>query len=179
MRKVGICLILLAMVFVADSAYAQGMKASGIYIGGAVGSGNLKTQAGLFDGSAVAWKGIVGFRSKFFALEADYRDMGAIKAAGIASGLKNKTKGFQTSGLLILPIGPVDVYARGGAFFWKNKTTLGSGNIDAELSGTDFGWGGGLGFRLGSFGIRAEYEKAEISELNKPWMATFGATIAF
>jgi len=179
MRKAGILLILLTMVFVANSAEAQGMKAAGIYFGGAVGTGHLTSQAGLFDGSAVAWKGMAGFRSKFFALEADYRDMGSIKAGGIASGLKNKTKGFQTSALLILPIGPIDIYGRGGVFFWKNKTTLGNGNLDAELSGTDFGWGGGLGFRLGSFGVRLEYEKAEISQINKPWMATIGATLAF
>ena len=72
----------------------------------------------------------------------------------------------------------LDLFGRGGAFFWKNKVKLGDGKLEAETDGTDFAWGFGAAFRLGSFSLRAEYERAEISSL-KPWMVTAGATIAF
>jgi hypothetical protein len=177
MRKWPLLLAAFLFLFMADSALAQGegMKAQGIYIGGAVGGGFLKTDDGFFDDASVAWKGMLGFRTKFFALETDYRHLGSI--TGALSGVKSKTKGFQASGLLMIPVGPVDLYGRGGAFFWKNTITAGS--LDTEIDGTDFAWGGGVALRLGSFSLRAEYERAEIEELDKPWIATLGMTIAF
>ena len=177
MRKLPVFLAALLFVFVADSALAQGggMKAQGFYIGGAIGGGFLKTEDGFFDDASVAWKGLAGFRTKFFAIEGDYRHLGSI--TGALEGVKSKTTGFQASGLLMLPVGPVDFYGRGGAFFWKNEVT--AGTAVTELDGTSFAWGGGIALRLGSFSLRAEYERAEIEELANPWIATLGATIAF
>ena len=175
MRKLPLFLTVVLCLLVADSALAQ-MKAQGVYIGGAVGGGFLKTDDGAFDDASVAWKGLVGFRTKFFAIEGDYRHLGSI--VGALEGIKSKTSGFQGSGLLMIPVGPVDIYGRGGAFFWKNEIKVSDENV-LDTEGTDFAWGGGLALRLGSFSLRAEYERAEIEELDKPWIATLGMSVAF
>lgn len=176
MRKLLLPLFAVAVLFLyAAPAQAQALKAQGPYIGGAVGGGWLQTEDGEFDDVTTAWKVLSGFRSRFFAFEVDYRNLGSVK--GALEGVQSNTKGIQSSMLLILPAGPIDIYGRGGAFFWKNKVT--AGDVSAEIDGTAFGYGGGLALRLGSFALRAEYEKELISELNDPWMATGGITIAF
>lgn len=179
MRRFVLSLVVVATgLLYVQPALAQsggGLQAQGPYIGGAAGGGWLKSEDGSFDEVGVAWKVLSGFRSKFFAIEADYRNMGSI--TGALEGLKSTTKGFQTSALLMLPVGPLDLYGRGGAFFWKNKVAV--GDVSEEIDGTAFGYGGGLAVRIGGFSLRAEYEVAQIEELNNPWIATGGITIAF
>lgn len=178
MRKLPLLLIVLAIgLLYAQPALAQGggIRAQGVYIGAAAGGGWLKTADGEFDDVDVAYKFIGGYRARHFAIEIDYRSLGSV--SGALEGLQSKTTGYQPSALLMLPLGPVDIYGRGGAFFWKNKVSV--GDISAEIDGTAFGFGGGLALRVGSFSLRAEYEKELIEELNNPWLATLGFTIAF
>lgn len=163
----------------ATPAAAQ-MAASGPYIGGAIGGATVKldlNEINLIDDTALAWKVLAGYRWKNFAIEADYRAMEKLTAVFPGSDVTSRTRGFQGSALLFLPVGPVDFFGRAGAFRWTLETGL--ANVIEETTGTDFAYGGGIALRIGSASLRAEYERSQIEGLTNPHMITAGVTLAF
>ena len=149
-----------------QSSQGGKLKAQGIYIGGSAGVGLTKLdldEINLLDDSSLAWKAVAGYRWRNFAVEFDYRSLAKLEATIPGSELTAEAKGFSGSALLLLPLGPVDFFGRIGTF--RATTKIGIGDAVNETKEWALIYGGGLGFRAGSFTIRAEYERPKLEPL--------------
>ena len=181
MKRLWVIAPVLLLLAYAEPALAQGkLKAEGLYIGASGGLGLTKLdveEINLLDDSSVAWKVVSGFRSRNFAMEFDYRSLSEVKAIFPGSELTASAKGFAGSALLILPLGPVDLYGRGGV--WRATSKVGFGEDIEELKEWAWMYGGGLAFRIGSFALRVEYERPSLELISELHQVTGGFTIAF
>lgn len=177
MRRFAATFVLAGLMLAAVPTLAH---AQGLYLGGALGVGTIKESiegVSVIDDATFGVKLIAGYRAGFLAIEVDYRNLGTAK--GVASGVETRTTGFTASLLGILPLGPVDVFARGGAFVHDIKLTLDPSAAQDELKDTTFLYGVGLAFHLGPITLRGEGEKLDIATQDTTWMYSLGATVAF
>jgi outer membrane immunogenic protein len=135
---------------------------SGFYLGGGVGQSTFKDDASNvdFNENATAWKAFAGYRIGAlpivdFAGELTYREFGNPDK----SGAEFKAKGGDASGLGIVTLGPVDLFARLGIGRYSVDTTI-SGVKRDEDSNSEI-YGVGAGFRLGHVNIRIEWERVQ------------------
>lgn len=114
-----------------------------------------------------SFKAIAGIRPlDWLAFEANYIDLGS-DSATIAPNVTSKidAKAITGSVLLLKEFQIVDIYARAGLAHWTldgSVTGLGS---DSD-SGDEFTYGAGVGVHFGSIGVRAEYERFKIGDLD-------------
>jgi OOP family OmpA-OmpF porin len=144
---------------------------NGIYVGASVGDSNIDLSDGGFeiDDSVTGYKLNVGWRIlDSVGIEANYIDLGEFEGdfddGNLSGAVDLESDGINFSGLLFLPIGPVDLFARAGFISWDAKARL-SGDVDASASddGMDFSYGAGAQFRVWSLSLRAEYEVFDIN----------------
>ena len=173
--------VLVVLLGCASPAFAQrGLAAEGSYIAGSIGAALIRLdvdEINLIDDTTIAWKAGVGYRSRYIAFEIDYRLLSELTAIFPGSDLTARTTGFQGSVLLIFPAGPFEIFGRGGWFRWKHETGI-AGEI-TETKGADFAYGAGAALRLGTFSLRAEYERFRVDFLQDLQMVTAGITIGF
>ncbi len=181
MRRLWGSAVLVVLLGHASPALAQGgLAAEGPYIAGSVGAALIRLDiddVDLIDDTTIAWKAGLGYRGRYFAVEVDYRSLRELTAAFPGADLTASTTGFQGSMMLILPAGPVDLFGRGGWFRWKHESGI-AAEI-TETKGTDFAYGVGIALRLGTFSLRAEYERFQVDFLRDLQMVTAGITIGF
>jgi Outer membrane protein beta-barrel domain len=173
----------LAAGFISTSASGAD---NGIYLGASVGQSNVKVDdaggfSGLnFSGDDTGYKFIVGFRAfNWFAVEASYIDfgkpddrIGGVQTTAATHGVDAFVVGF-------LPIGPVDLFAKVGGISWNGKVDSESFGKLVDADGTDFAYGVGAQFRLGSLALRAEYEAFDASNFDTLDMISVGVTWTF
>jgi len=176
--------ILLGATTLAGLAIAQSHAASGLYLGGGVGRATVRenTSAGSFDADHAAWKGFVGYRFNMIpiidlAAEAAYVDFGKPSQTVGSQRVETKLHGPSLAGLLIFPLGPFDLYGKGGVISWKAETTV--AGMSASRSGTDGFYGVGAGFYIWKIGIRAEYERYQIKETDRVQLFSVNALFQF
>jgi hypothetical protein len=146
---------------------------NGIYIGGSLASPspNLdwSTDHGPED-EGEGLKAIVGARPlDWLAIEANYVDLGEtavplfVACPAIAGfpcpdeeTFDARAVSISVLGMLALPL--VDLYARAGSARWETKRQVRFGPVQ-KRAGTDATYGLGLQARVGSFALRAEYER--------------------
>ena len=164
MRKYILAATALAATLGATSALAVD---NGIYIGASVGESNVDFDEGglTFDDSATAYKLNVGWRILDWAgLEANYIDLGSVDGDFVGERAEYEADGINFSGLLFLPVGPVDLFARAGFISWDAKARLPDFEDASDSDdGMDFSYGAGAQFRVWSLSLRAEYEVFDIS----------------
>ncbi len=182
MKKLWVLVTVLLLFAYAEPVLAQGgkLQAQGVYIGGSGGVGLTKLDfddINLLDDSAVVWKAVVGFRWRHFSVEFDYRSMSQVKAVFPGSELTAESNGFTGSVLLILPLGPLDLFGRGGGH--RATSTVGFGDALTETKEWSLVYGGGIGIRIGSFALRAEYERLDLEAIAELNQVTGGFTVAF
>jgi len=135
----------------------------GFYLGAGFGgsSTDVDNESGVsFDDSDTAWKAFGGFHFlQFFAVEASYRDLGT--DADIT--------GYDASGLLGMPLGPIYLFGKLGVIDWDS----GFSSVD----GTDYLVGIGGSLDLFKFRLRAEIEYMDIG--NDALMYSLGAAWLF
>jgi hypothetical protein len=73
----------------------------------------------------------------------------------------------------------VDIFARVGAIDWNADVEAPNLGLRTSDDGTDLTYGAGAQFRLGSLGLRAEYERFEIGNADKVDMISLGVTWTF
>ena len=76
--------------------------------------------------------------------------------------IRTDGNGVSLSALAFLPVGPVDIYGRVGAFRLERqraKTDVGK----LGDNGTDLVYGAGVQFRLGGLSLRGEYERFDLN----------------
>lgn len=137
-----------------------------------LGAGLTKTE---FDSSDTeefelddnSFKAIVGFRPlDWLAVEVNYVDLGSeSEDLGDGDSAELEANAITGSVLLIKEFQIVDIYARAGLARWKVKASLSGLGSESE-SGNEFTYGAGVGVHFGSVGVRAEYEKFDVSDID-------------
>jgi hypothetical protein len=175
-RKLVCTASVVAFGFVSLSALAD----SGVYIGGGIGMAELKDSTGNpggadFKEQDTAWKGFVGYNFDFiplikFAAEVGYRDLGSPDGSFNGVPASYKANGVDYAVLAGVGLGPVDLMARVGAMSYKLEKNV--GGVHNDYDGTAPVYGVGLWFTVAGVGVRAEYEKIDIKELDDAQMVS-------
>lgn len=152
---------------------------NGIYLGASIGDANVDIDRGgalRVDSDDTGFKFIAGIRPlDWFAVEASYVNFGEAEDGPLAAD----TDGISAFGVFFLPVGPVDVFAKGGLISFDSSIKLDSGVDIRRDDGTDLAYGIGVQFRLLSLGVRAEYEKFDIDDYDDANMLSIGVTYTF
>jgi opacity protein-like surface antigen len=171
------------MAALAALAMSSAVSAQGVYLGGSVLQSRFDSDD--FDVSDVdeedtGWKAFVGVRpTRHFAIEGGFTQFGEAQAPAVAVGgpFESKAEALSLFGVGILPVGPVDLFAKAGVARIKAE-----GNVDAvffDNKETEFAYGVGAQFNLGRLGIRAEYEKFDTDTIGDLDVISLGVVFSF
>ena len=120
-----------------------------------------------------AWKAFVGFRfAPFIGVEAAYVDFGHPNDRFQTSGSNGiyhlKMTGFSPAVIGTIPLGPVEIFAKAGYYFYNLDTRVDFSSgpfLESRHSRSDVLFGGGLGVTLfHHLNLRAEYERIDIHD---------------
>ncbi len=139
-----------------------------------------------FDIDDNAWKAIVGFRPiPVFAAEANYVDLGH-QSQGLLGGNPPNghadARAFDLFGVGLLPLGPVDLFAKAGGARWElsgNFTGSDGSLLALDRKGVNFAWGAGVQAHYGPLGVRLEYEHFQMPDTDGARLFTVAATFTF
>lgn len=151
---------------------------NGFYLGASVGDANVEIDEGLaqIDSNDTGFKVIAGFRPlDWLAFEANYVNFGEPEQGQ----LESEADGFSGFVVGFLPIGPVDLFAKGGVVSWDGSVSLKNGPELSKQDGTDLAYGVGAQFRLLSLSFRAEYELFDVDDVKDANMLSIGVTYTF
>lgn len=158
-----------ALALMAGPALADSER--GLYFG--VGLGDYSTQIDNpddlddvdidFDEDEDAKKLFGGFRfNPYIAVQLDWFDFGDSTLATDALSLSVETDALGPNIVGTLPLGPVELFAKGGMLFYDVQINQNGGELFDD-SGNDPFYGIGVGFTvLGKLALRVEYEKIDI-----------------
>ncbi len=175
-----------ARLLVGTAAHAAD---NGVYLGAGVSQVKLDDVGNDFDRGNLddfklddtSWKLIGGFRPlDNFAVELNYIDLGdeSRTIAGQRFEVDGKAYGAYAVGLL--PIGPIDLFAKGGLVRWESKGSFNAAQgFRFDDDGTEFGYGVGVQARLGSLVGRLEYEQFDVDHTDGVELLTLGVTWTF
>lgn len=154
-----------------------------------------------FSKSDTGWKAFVGVRPiSLIGAEVEYVDFGSRTASGGATmgfgasySIHMSSKAEAAFGVLYAPI-PLpflDLYVKAGVARLKTSTSgsatvgctlclgpVAAGNYQRDLTGSRFGYGAGVQFKVGRFAIRGEYERIAAST-GDPDLLSIGALWTF
>lgn|SRR5262245_38145859 len=158
--------------------------ADGLYLGAGIGVASIKDQVNTetFDSDDASYKAFVGWRFDLvpvidLAVEAAYTEFGRPSQRLSGQDVRFKLKGPSLAGLLIFPLGPLDLYGKAGIIEWKSDREV-AGTTSSD-SGTDAFYGAGVGFTVWKIGIRAEYERYQIKDIDRVQMLSVSALFQF
>jgi len=182
------------MVILFVAAVTASAIENGFYIGGSIGGSSLEVrdfddELGdlRFSEGDTAYKLFGGFRFlNFLAVEAGYVDLGNPKdIVGLVDGdpleVQIGVTGWDAFAVGLLPLGPVDLFAKVGVVSWDADIRAALDDItDSDTdSGTDAVYGLGVALRLGNVAFRAEGEQFDIGDADDVYMFSVGATFTF
>jgi len=187
--------LFLAMVLVAAATPASAIE-NGFFIGGSIGGSSLEIrdyddELGelRFSGSGTAYKLFAGFRFlNFLAVEGGYVDLGDPNDVVGATGddpiaVEIGLNGWDAFAVGLLPLGPVDLFAKVGVVSWDadiRARLMETDLVDSDSdSGTDAAYGIGVALRLGKVALRAEGEQFSIADAEDVYMFSVGVTFTF
>jgi len=190
MRNILLCLM---VILVAAAVPASAIE-NGFYIGGSIGGSSLEIrdfddELGdlRFSEGDTAYKLFGGIRFlNFLAVEAGYVDLGDPKdIVGLVEGdpleVQIGVKGWDAFAVGLLPLGPVDLFAKVGVVSWDADIRAALDDVtdhDSD-SGTDAVYGLGVALRLGNVALRAEGEQFDIGDADDVYLFSVGATFTF
>ena len=158
--------------------------AGGLYLGAGVGQSTVKdnTNGGNLDASDTAYKAFVGYRFNLIpiidlAVEGGYTDFGKPSQTLSGQNVQFKLHGYDAAALLIFPLGPIDLYGKAGMLSWSADAS--AGGTTSSQTGTDPFYGAGIGFYIWKVGIRAEYERYKIKDVDQVQMYSVSALFQF
>jgi len=158
--------------------------ANGLYLGAGIGLATFREEINTetLDADDTAFKGFVGYRTDALpvvdlAVEGAYTDFGRPSQTLAGQSVQFRLSGASLAGLVILPLGPLDIYAKGGALSWRSERTLGTSMTNR--SGTDPFYGAGAAFYLWKFGVRAEYERFQVKDFDRLQMLSLSVLFQF
>lgn len=158
--------------------------ADGPYLGAGIGLATVKEQIDTetLDADDTAFKGFVGYRTNVLpivdlAIEGAYTDFGRPSQTVSGQNVQFKLSGASVAGLVILPLGPLDLYAKGGALSWRSERS--NGMSMTSRSGSDPFYGAGIAFYLWKVGVRAEYERFQVKDVDRLQMLSLSVLFQF
>jgi hypothetical protein len=177
-----------ALAAVAALAFTLPAQAdSGIYLGGGAASTKIEDSVGNpggvdFSESTLGLKLFGGYHLDVlpllkFAGEVGYRDTGRASATIGGVDVDYRAHGFDYGVLGGVGLGPVDLFARVGGMQYKLRKNI--GGIHNNYDGTAPVYGVSAWLTLYGVGIRADYEKIDIDELDDVRMTTISAFYQF
>jgi hypothetical protein len=152
---------------------------NGIYLGASLGRANTdldEARTGVdLDGDDTGFKLIAGIRPlDWFGIEASYVNFGEVEQGPLSV----ESDGITGFGVFFVPVGPVDLFAKGGVVSYDTDVKL--RNIgNRRDDGTDFAYGIGAQLRFLSLSVRAEYEVFDIDNVDDANMLSIGVTYTF
>ena len=157
--------------------------AGGVYVGGGAGTAKIKDSVGNpggtpFNESDAAFKAFGGYRFDLLPIvsvsgEVGYRNLG--KPNNTAA--EYKVRGFDYAALAGVGPGPIELFARFGGMQYDLDKTIGGAKTNFDGSAPVYGIG--ARFSLFGIGVRAEYEKIDIKELDNARMISVSAFYQF
>jgi hypothetical protein len=169
---------ILPVIALLGFAATAGAADNGFYLGASIGQSNVKIEHGLarVDGDDTGYKLIAGIRPlDWLAVEASYIDFGTVKDGA----QKSDNNGVSAFVVGFLPVGPVDLFAKGGLVKSDSSVHLDGLGKAFDSDGTDFAYGVGAQFRLLSLSLRAEYEVFDVKDVKDLNMLSVGLTYTF
>lgn len=167
------------------ASVARADNERGFYAGAGVGQFNVKIDdiddadeaIERLDDDDAAWKIFAGYRfNPYIALEAAYIDFGNprshFSASGSSGDYKVSLDGFAPYLIGSLPLGPVELFAKVGYYYYDVKTAvdlddLGGNVFRSSKSDQDFLYGVGVGMTFfDHLHARLEYERIEAEQLD-------------
>ena len=174
----------LAALLLSSLCIPDASAAGGLYLGAGLGQASIKESAGgaTFDASDAAYKAFVGYRFNLIpiidlAVEGGYTDFGKPSQSFGGQNVEFKLHGYDAAGLLIFPLGPIDLYGKAGMLSWSADTS--AAGTTTSKTGTDPFYGVGVGFNIWKIGIRAEYEQYKIKDIDHVYMSSVSALFQF
>jgi OmpA-OmpF porin, OOP family len=173
MNKGVVAVLALVAALIAGPAAAQSGDASGIYLGGSAGYSQYKdTCKELFipcDNDDSAWRLFAGYQfNRNWALELGYGDFGDAQGSGPIPAGGNATfvthsYAFDLTGIgsLYLTQG-LSLFGRFGLYMGRTTRDIeftAFPNTNDSKTNSGFTYGAGLGYNLGRFGMRAEWQR--------------------
>jgi hypothetical protein len=168
----------------------QADAADGLYLGAGLGASTVKDDfnSSTFESEDLAYKAFIGWRFNQFpvidlAVEGAYTNLGKPSqtlppsTGAVAQDVEYKLHGPSLAGLLILPLGPLDLYVKGGLMAWKLERSVDGAAV--SRSGTDGFYGVGAGFYLWKLAFRAEYERFQIKDVDRVEMLSLSMLLQF
>lgn len=170
-------IFVLASMIVATSLFAD---VRGVYIGGGVGQSFIETDVKDFDNTDFklddnnfAYEFIAGVRmSNELAIEGGYKYLGSIKSKTNDYSFESKTSGYDLCAVGNIYLGILDIHGKAGLLWWDEAFE--ENGKDDTNNGSDFMWGFGATVRLGSVGVRAEWERFEVKHYDRLSMLSVG-----
>jgi len=166
---------LITALLLAGAPSAMADEDTGFYFGAGAGQGRLSADDLPAELTSTGWKAFGGYRlDDNFSLEAAYIDGGEIS---VSDG--TVTASIETTMLQLSAVGTywvadnIGLYARVGANNWDATATLSAfgESLGGSESGTDFGWGVGLGTTWDNIAMRVEYESVAIEEIDAAFLS--------
>ena len=156
----------------AGQASAQGDddKQDGAFVG--VGIGDYSSDGDIsnvnFDESESVYKLFGGWRwNQFFAIQADYYDLGRVDSSSGGTNLQIETSGYVARIEGTLPLAFFELFATAGLFYSDVDTSTQTGAVRTEANDSDTNpvYSVGFGFEIAErFVVRLEYEIIDIAE---------------
>lgn len=152
---------------------------NGLYLGAGFTKSKVDDFATPLDFDDESFKLIAGLRPlDAFGVELNYIDLGRDSVDVGPISLSAKSKAYAGYAVGFLPLAPIDLFAKAGVARWEAETSSSAfGRLKDD--GTEFAWGAGLQVRLGSLGVRLEYESFDIGSDSRSELVSLGATWTF
>ncbi len=163
------------ILLLAVLAFASPALAGPFFVGASIGNATLEADTPdiNFDGSDTSFKAYGGYRFlRFFGIEGGYADLGAPEDAGV----KIEATGWDAFAVGVLPLGPIELFAKVGVVSWDLESN-GPGSVSD--GGEDAAYGVGLAFSLKKIAIRAEFEKFDVGAVDNLYLASVGVEWRF
>ncbi|MBN1561800.1 outer membrane beta-barrel protein [candidate division KSB1 bacterium] len=152
----------------------------GLYLGGSVGQSFVKTEVSdiqdvdlKLDENDFAFKFLAGVRmNAILGFEGGYKHLGNVRDKVGDYTFESRTSGYDLCAVGNFYLGIVDLFAKAGAFWWDQQNKL--DGLEESESGTSFMWGLGATLRLGTLGVRAEWERFELESYDRLSLLSVG-----
>ena len=171
-----IAALILGCCLIASTAQAN----QNVYFGGSLGQSFVETEVKDIEGddfklneNGFAYKIFAGARlSSQFALEGGYRSMGTVQSKVSDIEFESQMTGYDLHAIGMLNLVLFDLYAKAGVLFWDRQIEF--FDIEESESGSNFSWGFGATVKLGTLGVRAEWERFELENYDRLSMLSVG-----
>jgi opacity protein-like surface antigen len=180
MKKIFLIQTIAIMIFIASSAFAQG-----IYVGAGIGNtffssefDDAVNQVQEISENSTAWKIFAGIQlQKFIGIEAGYRSFGTISSDVSDVTYESKTEGWDIEAVGVYQISIIDLFGKAGVMF--SSTDESAGDESTDDSNTNFLWGLGVGAHFGPIGARLEWESIAVDGPTNLSMVSLSGTFGF